>query len=137
MSAFNAKCKIGGLDFGSDFNEERFRQYCKENLGKVMHIEPVVSTRSLSQNKLYWKYLGIIEMETGNNADDLHEYFRRTLLAPKWLKVMGKDIKVPQSTTNLKKHEFIDYMDKIYALTNVPVPDTESYLREMELAPLK
>jgi hypothetical protein len=49
---------------------------------------------------------------------------------------MGKDIKVPQSTTNLKKYEFGDYMDKISALTSVPIPDTESYLREMELAPL-
>lgn len=135
--AFNAKCKVGGLDFGSPFNESRFKQFCKDNVGKVMHLEPEVSTRSLNQNNLYWMYLGIIERETGNNANDLHEYFRRALLAPKIIKVMGKDIKIPRSTKELKKHEFSDYMDKICAESGVAIPDTEQYLKEIDLAPLR
>jgi hypothetical protein len=125
------------LDFGSDYNFARFKQYCKENIGKILRIEPEVSTRTLSQNKLYWKYLGIIEIETGNNANDLHEYFRRVFLIPKIIKVMGKEVKIPTSTTELKKNEFSDYLDKICAETGVPIPDTEAYLKECDLAPLK
>lgn len=135
MQTFLFKSNKGDMDFGSDFNEARFRQALKDNDGKVFRVEQEVSTRSMSQNKLYWKYLEIIEIETGNNANDLHEYFRRTLLSPKFIKVMGKEIKIPKSTTELKKHEFSDYMTKISAETNIPIPDTESYLREIDLAP--
>jgi hypothetical protein len=134
---FLTKITEKDLDFGSDYNFLRFKQYCKENVGKILKIEPEISTRTLSQNKLYWKYLGIIEMETGNNANDLHEYFRRVFLIPKIIKVMGKEVKIPTSTTELKKNEFSDYLDKICAETGVAIPDTEAYLAECDLAPLK
>lgn len=125
------------MDFGTPYNRARFNDYLKENEGKVFRIEKEVNTRTLSQNKLYWKFLEIIEMETGNNANDMHEYFRRTLLAPKFIKVMGKEIKIPKSTTELNKAEFGEYMDKISAETEVAIPDTEAYLAEIDLAPLK
>ena len=137
MITFIFKSNKGVWDFGSEFNYKRFLQHLKENDGKEFRIEPLTKTRSLSQNNLYWMYLEIIERETGNNANDMHEYFRRVLLSPKTLKVMGKEIKIARSTTELKKHEFSDYMDKINALVNIPIPDTESYLREIDLAPLK
>jgi len=127
----------GGMDFGSEFNLARFRQFCKENKGKALRIELEVSTRSLSQNNLYWFYLEIIERETGNNKDDLHEYFKRKHLPPKFIKVLGKEIKIARSTTDLKKHEFGEYMEKICAETNVTIPDTESYKEFMDSAPLK
>jgi hypothetical protein len=127
----------GGLDFGSEYNLGRFRQYCKENIGKVLRIELQTNTRTLSQNALYWLYLEVIERETGNNANDMHEYFRRTLLPPKFIKVMGKEIKIPKSTTELKKTEFGDYMDRISAETGVAIPDTEAYLAKLDLAPLR
>lgn len=127
----------GGMDFGSEFNLARFRQFCKDNIGKTLKIEKQISTRSLSQNNLYWFYLEIIERETGNNKNDLHEYFKRIFLKPKFIKVFGKEIKIPNSTSNLKKHEFSDYMEKICAETAIPIPDTESYKEFMETAPLK
>lgn len=136
MTTFLFKAKSGVMDFGSEFNEARLRQYLKEREGKKFRIEEEKSTRTLSQNALYWKYLDIIEMETGNNANDLHELFRRTLLKPKIIKVLGREIVIPRSTTELKKHEFSDYLDKISAQTNVEIPDTESYHRFMESAPL-
>ena len=137
MAVFLFKSNKGVWDFGSEFNYKRFIQNLKENDGKIYRIEKEVSTRSLSQNKLYWKYLELIEMETGNTANDMHEYFRRTLLPPKFIKVMGKEIKIPKSTTELSKIEFGDYLDKISAETGVAILDTEAYLAEIELAPLK
>jgi hypothetical protein len=134
---FLFKAKNGGMDFGSDYNSARLRQTLKENEGKIFRIEQEVSTRTLSQNKLYWKYLGIISMETGDDINDLHEFFRREFLPPKFIKVMGEERKVPRSTTELKKWEFSDYMDKICARTEIPIPDTEAYLRSIDLAPMK
>ncbi len=137
MQTFIFQAKEGKMTWGTVYNHQRFLNCLRENEGKDFKIELLKSTRSLSQNSLYWMYLEIIERETGNSANDLHEYLRRALLAPKSLKVLGKDIKVPQSTTELNKVEFGDYMDKICALVGVPIPDTEQYLKEQDLAPLK
>jgi hypothetical protein len=114
-----------GLDFGSDTHRATFHEDLKDNVGKTYRIERVVPTRTLSQNALYWFYLGVIESETGNNANDMHEFFRRTLLKPKLINVMGKEIRVPSSTTELTKVEFGEYMDRICAETNVPIPNPE------------
>lgn len=137
MQTFIFQAKEGKMTWGSVYNHQRFLSCLKENEGKDFKIELLKSTRSLSQNALYWLYLEIIERETGNSANDLHEYFRRTLLSPKWLKVLGKEIKVPQSTTELKKTEFGDYMDKICAETNVPIPDTEGFKNWQDSSPLQ
>jgi hypothetical protein len=128
------------MDFGSFHNISRFRQYCKENIGKILRIEPEINTRSMSQNKLYWLYLEVIERETGNNANDLHELFKRKFLPAKFIKVRIKgketEIKIPSSTTELNKLEFVDYMDKISSETEIAIPDSQSYNAEMELAQL-
>ena len=49
---------------------------------------------------------------------------------------MGKEIKIPSSTNDLRKNEFSDYLEKICAETRVVIPDTKSYLREIDLAPM-
>ena len=79
--------------------------------------------RSLSQNALYWLYLHIIERETGNTSYDLHEFYKRTKLPPKFIKINGKEIKIPSSTRDLSKIGFGEYMDKISADCEIPIPD--------------
>lgn len=123
MNIFLAKSKNGKLDFGSSYNESRFNSWLKDNEGKEVRIERFTRKRTLSQNGFYFFYLGIIERETGNSANDLHEYFKRTLLPPKFIKVFGKEIKIPSSTTDLNKAEFGEYMDKISAECEIPIPD--------------
>ncbi len=121
-------------------NHERFLHDLKQNEGKPYRIEPLISTRSMSQNNLYWLYLTVIQRETGNNANDLHEYLKRELLPPVFIKVKikGKEVerKIPASTTDLTKTEFIDYMDRISALTEIAIPDTESFLNWRDSSPL-
>lgn len=92
----------------------------------VIEIDKLTFKRSLQQNRYYWLYLGIIEAETGEIAQNLHEYFRRTLLPPKFIKVMDKEIRIPCSTTELNKSDFVLYLDKICSLTGVPLPDIEA-----------
>lgn len=125
----------GGLDFGSEYNAARFRQWAKENPGKKMKIEQIITKRSINQNRFYWLYLEQIEMETGNTANDLHEYLKRVLLTPKFITVLGKEIKIPKSTAELNKIEFGEYMEKINALTGVEIPDNEAYKEWLDSAP--
>lgn len=113
------------MDFQSDTQRALYVQDLKENVGKKYKIERIIPVRSLSQNAMYWAYLGTIEKETGNLVNDLHEYFKRTLLHPKFINVMGKEIKIPASTTDLTKVQFGEYLDKISAESGVPLPTRE------------
>lgn len=128
MTVFLAKItKDGGMDMGSKYNAARFRQFCKENIGKTLRIEQEKPVRSLNQNSYYWVYLKIISMETGNEPEDLHEFFKSKLLPRKFTVIHGKkkdhEIEIPKSTTDLSKADFAEYMEKICALTGVPLPD--------------
>ena len=95
----------------------------------IIEIEKVKGKRSNQQNALYWLYLEILEKETGNNANELHEYFKRKFLPPQSskLKLKGNiiEFKIPRSTTKLNKITFGEYLEKICALTEIPIPKNE------------
>jgi hypothetical protein len=89
------------------------------------HEVRLPSKRSDSQNAFYWLYLGIIERDTGQNADDIHEWAKRKFLPPRFIKVNGEEMRIAGTTTGLGKGDFVDFMDKIAAETNVPIPNPE------------
>lgn len=86
-------------------------------------IDKNIDLRSTQQNRFYWLYLQVIEDETGENADDLHEYFKRKFLPPRFIKIFGKEIKLPATTTKLDKLEFTNYLEKICAESGIPIPN--------------
>src|SRR4051794_28060168 len=73
-------------------------------------IRPFKSSRSLAQNRLYWKWLTILANETGHDSEELHEYFKRRFLGAELKEVMGTEIEVSRSTTKLKVWEFSEYL---------------------------
>jgi len=121
MPLFYGKCI--DLTFRPD-NQRNWLDFIEKNNGKkvIIEIELEKSKRSLDQNALYWLYLGVIEKETGNLATDLHELFKRKFLPPIPKKLLGVEFKIPASTTELNKIEFGEYLDKISAFTEVPIP---------------
>jgi len=125
MTVFLATAKDGFLHFGSFENQARLREFLKKHEGETLRVELPKKKRTISQNNFYFFYLGIIEQETGQDSNDLHEYFKRAHLPPKFITVMGKEIKIPRSTTELSKLEFGEYLEKICAETGVPIPDPE------------
>jgi len=105
--------------------QSKFDKYLTSFSGEVqLTIEKRKRLRSTNQNSFYWLYLGIIADETGDNIDDLHQFLKRKLLPPQFITVHGETIKIPASTTKLDKLEFSRYMEKINALTGVPIPET-------------
>ena len=82
--------------------------------------------RTTPQNDFMWAYLQLVSDHTGDSRNELHEYFKRILLPAKEIKVMGKTIKIPTSTTDLSTKEFGEYLERISALTDVPVADIDS-----------
>ena len=120
---FQASIENGKPRIATPDSYKRYLSGFNEGEKIVIDIEKKKNKRSLSQNAYYWIYLGVIENETGNTADDLHELFKRKFLLPQEKTILGQQIKLPASTTSLSKHDFSEYLDKVASLTNVPIPD--------------
>lgn len=100
--------------------------FIKNQLGEYELIfKKFKKTRTIRQNAYYWCYLNIIERETGNDSNELHEYFKRKFLQPKLINVLGHEIKIPGSTTKLSKLDFSDYIAKIEIECGVSSPNPE------------
>lgn len=87
------------------------------------------STRSISQNNLYWLWLTCIEFETGTERNDLHDYFKDKFLIPEDIKVFGES-RQRRTTTNMNTTQFKYYLDRIQIFANtdlsISLPDPES-----------
>lgn len=70
--------------------------------------------RSLSQNSLYWVYVGYISKHTGYTRDELHHSFKRCFLGEEAkIDIFDKPYISAKSTRGLKKDEFTEYMNKV------------------------
>ena len=92
--------KISGLDLATEWE---------------VLIRKAKSKRSVDQNALYWAWITVVEVETGNDKDDLHEFFKQKFLINQCILVFGKQIEKKPSTTKLNTKEFSEYMEKIRA----------------------
>jgi hypothetical protein len=86
-------------------------------------VERFIKSRSTQQNKLYWSYLRLIEYETGQDANDIHEVAKRKFLPPRFVEIQGEEIKLPATTTKLDSKEFSEYLEKICCWTRIPIPN--------------
>ena len=128
---FLAKITQGELDFCSQHNLNRWKEWKKNNEGKDIRIERPKKVRSLKTNSLYWVFLELIERETGNEVNAMH-FFARKYLPRKLAKVKDKtgeyEFERILSTTELTQTQMSDYMAKISADCDVAIPDTRAWL---------
>ena len=80
-------------------------------------VEETKSGRSAQQNRLYWKWIGIIARDTGNDAEDLHEYFKQKFLTPRTVEI-GEEFHEVYTTKRLKVADMREYLDRISAFAN-------------------
>jgi len=123
MTVFLAKSDGKGFDLGSDINRARLKDDLAKNVGKIYRIERPESKRSLSQNSYYWLFLGIIAREHGDDPEALHEHFKQRFAPRKFGKVKGQEVQFHKSTTQMTKSEFGEYLDRIAAECEVPLPN--------------
>lgn len=75
--------------------------------------------RSISQNNLYWLWLTCIEHETGNDRNDLHEFFKAKFLGFEEIQVLQYTVTRVISTTSKDTKRFKEYLDKIQLFASV------------------
>ncbi len=122
------KVRIGKkkILFNDELEESNFFE---KNEGKTATITIEKSHRTLTQNAYMWVYLTVIARETGNDVNELHEFFKASFLPSVIVKIKGKnsthDFTRKKSTTELNKLEFGDYLDRVCAYTEIPLPDPQ------------
>lgn len=118
---FRAKIENGIIRY---YDKARYQDWFLSLSGEIEVImRPFKETRTQRQNRYYWAYLRLIAEETGDNENNLHEYFKRVHLPPRFVTVRGKEIKLPATTTELKTNEFSEYIRRIEQETNILAPD--------------
>ena len=124
---FQAEAINGKLEFK---NERIYNLYIGSLKGKVtVTIKKFRKARTTgapgeksNMNGYYFLYLSVIASETGEDVDILHEYFKREILPPRFKTILKKQIKLPATTREMTGLEMMEYMEKICALTGIPIP---------------
>ncbi len=110
---------------GIDYNEVTLARFCEKFKGKQVVTAVPKAVRSGQQNNYLWFYYGVISQETGNDMEDIHEWAKRKFLEPRFIQVNGEELRIPGTTTGLTKVEFGEFLEKICAATEIPLPDPE------------
>lgn len=123
---FKAQIKEGKLFFD---RRDLFDLYITSLTGRVkVFVKRDRKVRSTGKgndrnmNGYYWLYLTLLENETGNSANDLHEFFKLKFLKPRIKTLFGKEVELAPTTTELTSMEMWNYMLKIEELSGVPIP---------------
>lgn len=91
----------------------------------AVEVKEYKSTRSQAQNKLLWRWYGIIAKDVGLSPEDLHEQMKARVLGyvevdvpPRLHGFMGatRRIAIPKSTTRLTVQEFTEFLQAVEAL---------------------
>jgi hypothetical protein len=96
---------------------EHIANLCLDDRQWDVTVERHRKTRTLSQNRLYWKWVtGIasaVSEHTGYEPEDVHEYFKQRFLPGRRIEIEGM-VAERFTTTKLNTAEMAEYTDKIY-----------------------
>lgn len=115
MNLFFGKSVNGAIEFS---NKKAIRDFLLsvDNKTLVVQVDREYGVRSQNQNRyLFGVVYRVIAEHTGHTETEIHELMKRICLPPVYKKIMGREIKMPASTTKLSKNEFSDYVERIKA----------------------
>lgn len=102
-------------------------------------IRPYQRTRSQEQNKLLWKWYGIIEEETGQDVESLHMEMKRRYLVPILQRDDPKFAELVDSVIELRKNGHHDSADRMRSIilqmqttSSLKVKQFTEYLEQIE-----
>lgn len=74
--------------------------------------------RTVDQNRLLWLWLNCISDETGQDKNDLHEYFKQKYLGFDTRTMFGVQVYKSVSTSSLDTKQFTQYLEHIQAFAS-------------------
>ena len=106
----------------------------------ILSVKKEVKKRSLDQNALMWLWFTCIELETGTDKNDIHDYYCALFLR-RTVAINGEDKVIVSGTSKLDTVQFTDFLNKIQADAasefgiKLPTPDDlhfEAFKQEYE-----
>lgn len=84
---------------------------------KIYEVDIVLyrKKRTLPSNCLYWLWIKCISDETGNDKDDLHDFFKQKFIGFTTKEIKGTTVYKPPSTAELNTLQFKEFLDNISA----------------------
>lgn len=83
----------------------------------TVEVKRKTKRRTLNQNALMWKWHGEVVKavcsDTGNDAEDIHEFFKKKFLTPQIVEIGGETVE-RYSTKKLNTTEMHEFMERIY-----------------------
>ena len=80
----------------------------------IIHTKKEVKGRTINQNALMWLWFTCIEIETGTDKNDVHDYYCTRFIRRKTT-VNGSDRIVISGTSKLNTVHFTDFLNKVQA----------------------
>jgi hypothetical protein len=105
---FFAKKTDGRVKYDNPVRVKEYIDQLKDGQEVQVEIKIKRKFRSVSQNSLYWYWLGVISDDTGYTTDELHGTFKSMFLTDH-----TRQIPLVRSTTALDTAEFTIYLSKI------------------------
>jgi hypothetical protein len=95
--------------------EEAINIVSNLDLSKVHDVKVTCKRgkRSIDQNRLMWMWLTCIEQETGQDKDEVHDFFKNKYLGNVKCLMFGETFDKRITTTRLDTAQFKQYLDKI------------------------
>ena|SRR6185369_17415955 len=78
-------------------------------------IGPYKRIRSLEQNALYWKLVGLLVSATGHDRETLHIFFKRRAFGVRVEELAGESIEVVPSSAKASKGDFSELISHVQA----------------------
>ena len=96
--------------------------------GRSVKVEPLTESKTLSQNAYLWLVLSYASNESGNNKDDLYQYYLKKFPVTKEIDFNGTIDIIPISLSRFTKEQaswFIDQVTIDLRSEGFEVPDPE------------
>ena len=77
-------------------------------------IGPYKKIRSLEQNALYWKLIGMVSDATGHSRDTLHFFFKRQAFGIRTEVVGNESIEIVPSSAGVSRGDFSELIEHVH-----------------------
>ncbi len=78
-------------------------------------IGPYKKIRSLEQNALYWRLIGVVAAATGHDRETLHLFFKKRAFGVRVESVGSEEVEVIPSSAKANRGDFSDLIEHVQA----------------------
>lgn len=112
--------KVKGEIVRKDNLQRQFESYLQtlKNGEYTLSAKRVTQKRSINQNNLMWMWIACVSMETGQDKNDIYDYYRQKFLS-RTIEINGKTAVVTSGTSALDTVAMTHFLNQMQADVSV------------------